>query len=97
MVLSSGIRRLSGAFSFFLLKEIVDLFSASSCEALMLAQVSTVLSARMLVRETITPPSHQAFQNFLLAAFEMTKSFLVLVLSPTLVQITCDFPEMRFK
>lgn len=38
----------------------------------MLAQVSTVLSARMLVRETITPPSHQAFQNFLLAAFEMT-------------------------
>lgn len=50
----------------------VDLFSASSWEALMLAQVRSVLPTHMSVRG-MTTPSGQAFRHFLLAAFEMTE------------------------
>lgn len=76
----------------------VDLFSASSCEALM-SSGELCPSWPDVSKGNNHPLSDQAFQRFLLAAFEMTERevwlFLVLVPWPKLVQVTWDFSETR--
>lgn len=100
LLLRGAIKCCEVDWCFFLLSpqgDTVDLFPASSCEALMLAQVSSVLPAQMSVRGTTSPCqvrfSTTSFWQLLKLLKEKSEIFLVRVPRPKLVQVTWDFFE----